>query len=229
MPYFFPLRIRLSSRILGTGTRKPTSPKVAWAVVDLVLAAARRPAVDRLAAPVTTAADFATTLDDLVESNIEHDLSIDQTVREQLVRARRGQGLFRARVLDNEPLCRITGITTPNLLIASHIEPWRACETAAERLDGANGLMMALHADFLFDRGSLGFERDGRPMFPSQLTITDAGKLGMHMWSVRLRVRSAKTPKLISVITAQTCLLNSRAKQRPSVRNMASAHVRSRA
>ncbi len=108
-------------------------------------------------------------------------MSLDDTIREQLVHARRGQGLFRKRVLDIEPVCRITGITTPNLLIASHIKPWRACQTAAERLDGANGLMMAPHADFLFDRGLLGFETDGRPMFSSQLTDADAAKLGIQV------------------------------------------------
>lgn len=126
-------------------------------------------------------ADFGAKLDDIVESNIKHDTSLDQTTREQLVRARRGQGIFRKRVLDIEPVCRITGIDKPNLLIASHIKPWRACGTAAERLDGSNGLMMAPHADFLFDRGLLGFEEDGRSMFSSQLTDTDADKLGMHI------------------------------------------------
>lgn len=41
--------------------------------------------------------------------------------------------------------------------------------------------MMAPHADFLFDRGLLGFEEDGRPMFSSKLTDADADKLGMHV------------------------------------------------
>ena len=88
--------------------------------------------------------------------------------------------MFRKRVLDLEPVCRITGIKKSNLLIASHIKPWRACETAAERLDGFNGLMLAPHADFLFDRGLLGFEDDGHPLFSSQLQDTDVAKFGLH-------------------------------------------------
>lgn len=40
--------------------------------------------------------------------------------------------------------------------------------------------MMAPHADFLFDRGLLGFEDDGRALFSSRLTDVDADKLGMH-------------------------------------------------
>lgn len=165
----------------GNGNQKAYLAEVDKAVVDLVLEAASLPVGILLAAPDRTMADFAAKLDDIVEINIQHDISLDQTVREQLVRARRGQGIFRKRVLDVEPVCRITGIDKPNLLIASHIKPWRACGTAAERLDGSNGLMMAPHADFLFDRGLLGFEEDGRPIFSSQLTDTDADKLGMHI------------------------------------------------
>ena len=165
----------------GNGNQKAYLAEIDKAVVDLVLDAAALPAAILLAAPDRTVADFGAKLDDIVESNIKHDGSLDQTTREQLVRARRGQGIFRKRVLDIEPVCRITGIDKPSLLIASHIKPWRACGTAAERLDGSNGLMMAPHADFLFDRGLLGFEEDGRPMFSSQLTDTDADKLGMHI------------------------------------------------
>ena len=165
----------------GNGNQKAYLAEVDKAVVDLILVAAEISAVDLLAAPIRTAADFAATIDDIVEHSIQQDVSLDQTVREQLVRARRGQGIFRKRVLDTEPMCRITGIATPNLLIASHIKPWRACNSAAERLDGANGFMMAPHADFLFDRGLLGFEDDGRPIFSSQLSDGDADKLGMHV------------------------------------------------
>lgn len=165
----------------GNGNQKAYLAEIDEAVVNLVLNAAALPAAILFSAPDRTVADFAAKLDDSVEINIKHDTSMDQTTREQLVLARRGQGIFRKRVLDIEPVCRITGIDKPSLLIASHIKPWRACGTAAERLDGANGLMMAPHADFLFDRGFLGFEEDGRPMFSSQLTDTDADKLGLHI------------------------------------------------
>lgn len=166
--------------VTGNGNQKAYLAEVDRALIDLILEAARLPFADVLVAPNRTVSDFAVTLDDLVERSILEDASLDRTVREQLTRARRGQGLFRKRVLDIEPVCRITGIEKPNLLIASHIKPWRACGTAAERLDGHNGLMLAPHADFLFDRGLIGFEDDGRPLFSSQLQDTDAAKLGLH-------------------------------------------------
>jgi hypothetical protein len=165
----------------GNGNQKAYLAEVDGAVIDLIFDAAALPAAILSAVPDRTVADFAAKLDDIVEINIKQDTSLDQTTREQLVRARRGQGIFRKRVLHVEPVCRITGIDKPSLLIASHIKPWRACGTAAERLDGSNGLMMAPHADFLFDRGLLSFEEDGRPKFSSRLADTDADKLGMHI------------------------------------------------
>lgn len=164
----------------GNGNQKAYLAEVNRAVIDLVLEAARLHLSDLVITPAKTISDFAATLDDLVERSILEDASLDHTMREQLTQARRGQGLFRKRVLEVEPVCRITGIEKPNLLVASHIKPWRVCGTAAERLDRFNGLMLAPHADFLFDRGLLGFEDDGRPLFSSKLEEADADKLGLY-------------------------------------------------
>ena len=78
-----------------------------------------------------------------------------------LVRARRGQGLFRDRVARIESRCRITGVENPTHLVASHCKPWRDA-TNEERLDGENGLLLTPTIDHLFDRGFIGFEDDGR-------------------------------------------------------------------
>jgi hypothetical protein len=78
------------------------------------------------------------------------------TFREQLVRARRGQGVFRSNVLLHEEFCRVTRVNEPRHLKAGHIKPW--CEsTDAERLDGSNGLLLSPHIDHLFDEGYITF------------------------------------------------------------------------
>lgn len=82
---------------------------------------------------------------------------IGETERDAVIRARRGQGNFRENVATVERACRITGITNQNYLIASHIKPWRHAAND-ERLSSHNGLMLAPHADFLFDRGFISFE-----------------------------------------------------------------------
>ncbi len=59
-----------------------------------------------------------------------------------------------------ERKCRITGVSNPEHLRASHCKPWRDSSNE-ERLDGENGLLLTPSIDHLFDRGFIGFERSG--------------------------------------------------------------------
>lgn len=93
---------------------------------------------------------------------IERNPNIDATEREQLILARRGQGTFKRNVHRLEHACRITGVNRLEHLRASHIRPWRDCETNEQRLDGENGLLLTPSVDHLFDRGFISFENDGR-------------------------------------------------------------------
>lgn len=86
--------------------------------------------------------------------------AIEFTEKEQLVKARLGQGIFRKRLVEIETQCRLTGITDQQFLIASHIKPWRDGNNE-ERLDGSNGLLLSPHVDRLFDRGWISFNDDG--------------------------------------------------------------------
>ena len=54
-----------------------------------------------------------------IEGEIESNTEIPPTDREAINRARRGQGLFKQRVMEIEQRCRITGVTNPVHLIAS--------------------------------------------------------------------------------------------------------------
>ena len=85
---------------------------------------------------------------------------IGETQKEQLVRARRGQGIFKANVRLTEKRCRVTGVSNVALLTASHIKPW-AKSNDTEKLDGCNGLLLSPHVDRLFDRGLISFKGDG--------------------------------------------------------------------
>ena len=108
-----------------------------------------------------------------------YDAGLEGSVRDQLVKARAGQGLFRRRVAEVERGCRLTGITNPTLLTASHIKPWRACSSTFERLDGFNGLLLAPHVDRLFDRGLITFEDDGSVQVSPRLPKQDLERLGL--------------------------------------------------
>ena len=101
-------------------------------------------------------------IENQIQAKIEADTTLDQTTKQAIIQARRGQGTFRRRVKQVEPCCRVTGLEDGRLLIASHMKPWRVCKTSEERLDGSNGLLLAPHIDQLFDKGLITFERNGR-------------------------------------------------------------------
>ncbi len=95
-----------------------------------------------------------------LEQDVVDDESIPETDRQAIIRARRGQGLFKQRVMQIERRCRITGVDKAIHLVASHCKPWRDSSNG-ERLNGENGLLLTPTIDHLFDRGFIGFEDDG--------------------------------------------------------------------
>ena len=119
-------------------------------------------------------------LDDAVQCEILIDPSLDSTIKESLIQARRGQGKFRSNVEAIDPSCRMTGVSTSSLLIASHIKPWRLCQSSNERLDGMNGVMLTPDADLLFDRGFISFEDRGDVLVSSRIDRDDLRRLGFE-------------------------------------------------
>ena len=97
---------------------------------------------------------------------------IPETQRIQLSKARVGQGLFRKQVMLRGPICRVTGVRDPRLLIASHIKPWKDSSNE-ERLNGYNGIMLSPHIDALFDSHLISFELGGEmlvhPTLPDEI------------------------------------------------------------
>ena len=104
--------------------------------------------------------------EDAEERRIEHKV-IPQTEKHQLIKARRGQGIFRIRVGQLEQRCRLTRLEDKSLLIASHIKPWRE-STDEEKLDENNGLLLSPHVDRLFDSGLITFTNDGQILCASE-------------------------------------------------------------
>lgn len=103
-----------------------------------------------------------------IENSLDARTDIGPTEKEQLVKSRRGQGIFKSNVRLNEHSCRLTGTTDPRHLRASHIKPWKDC-TDEEKLHGCNGLLLAPHVDHLFDGGWISFEADGTLLLSQKL------------------------------------------------------------
>ena len=167
---------------LGRGEQKAYLCEISAAAFSRVLRDAR---VDwtALAAADTAPLAFAVqreAVDDAIAAALLADPDLTATQKQQLVTARKGQGVFRERVLALEPRCRVTGVRNPWLLIASHIRPWRSCETAAQRLDGANGLMLTPDVDRLFDRGMISFGDTGEVLVSQALAGADLAAMGLE-------------------------------------------------
>ena len=92
---------------------------------------------------------------------IQSDNSIPETDRQAIVLARRGQGLFKRRVMLIEHACRVTRVDREEHLRASHCKPWRDASNE-ERLDAENGLLLTPTVDHLFDRGFISFADNGQ-------------------------------------------------------------------
>ena len=117
---------------------------------------------------------------------VQNDVHLSETERQALVLARRGQGVFKGRVMAIERACRITGVTKEEHLRASHCKPWRDA-TNEERLDGENGLLLTPSMDHLFDRGFIGFDDGGRVIFSPVADQDSLVRMGLdprQSWNV---------------------------------------------
>jgi hypothetical protein len=75
--------------------------------------------------------------------------------------ARKGQGFFRQAVLSSyRNACCVTGLAVPDLLVASHIVPWKA--NREQRLNPRNGLCLSNLHDKAFDKGLISIDQEFR-------------------------------------------------------------------
>ncbi len=114
-----------------------------------------------------------------IESLIRKDLKIEDAETEAIVKALKGQGQFRNDVMNLYGTCLFSGISNPNLLIASHIKPWAKCKTHEERLDPYNGLALSPTADHLFDNGYISFDEGGGALFSNNIAQNEFKALGI--------------------------------------------------
>jgi putative restriction endonuclease len=120
--------------------------------------------------------------DALLKRFVDTTRSLPRTTEaERLVVQRVGQDVFRAGLLEFwEGRCAITGLAVPELLRASHIKPWAACDTDAERLDVYNGLLLAPNLDAAFDQGFLTVTDDGAVLISTALDASARKQLGLN-------------------------------------------------
>lgn len=116
-------------------------------------------------------------IDNEIES-IKSNKSISKTEKESIIVSRIGQGDFRKRLIQYWHGCSISRFRKYDILVASHIKPWRD-STNEERLDTFNGLLLLPNYDKLFDKGYISFDFDGKIIFSKFISTEDKEILGM--------------------------------------------------
>ena len=99
------------------------------------------------------------------------------TEKENLVKCRIGQGDFREKLINYWNGCSVTKFQKIEILIASHIKPWRDSNNE-ERLDLFNGLLLTPNLDKLFDKGYISFDNNGKILISKELINYEI--LGIH-------------------------------------------------
>lgn len=116
------------------------------------------------------------------EAAIGNSECISEDLKGQLLQSRLGQGQFRLALRRFEQDCRVTGAVDPALLRACHMKPWSACSNA-QRMDGANGLLLEPGFHLLFTKGYIGFDGAGHLLVSSRLP-----RHVVQQWPVRQAV-----------------------------------------
>lgn len=162
----------------GFGNQKAYLAEISEALFHKVLLLTGGPLVD--ASPACDVEIVLALAEDAEVQQLHQDMALSDTERVNIIAARWGQGIFRAALLALDGACAITGVTDPRLLRASHIKPWRLCETAAERLAAVNGLLLTPTFDHLFDKGLMTFDVNGQAVLSTALSVVDVDRLSLE-------------------------------------------------
>jgi predicted restriction endonuclease len=95
------------------------------------------------------------------EKQIDENTKIKDKEKNEIKYARKGQGKYRANVIEEMGECLVTRVNDERMLIASHIKPWAVCENNEEQIDKYNGLLLTPTYDRLFDQGFITFSNNG--------------------------------------------------------------------
>lgn len=175
----------------GDGNQKSYFAEISSETFDLLIPVIESSPIP----PRVLGMDALVKVDDALQDSVATDQSLDTTTKQQVILARHGQGKFRSRVVGRYIRCVLTGVESPELLVASHIKPWRACSDSNERLSADNGLLLTPNADRLFDRGLLTFADDGAAQVSPALSPADLGRLGLTQACSEMRAHFSEATR----------------------------------
>ena len=125
---------------------------------------------------------------------IDNNTNISSTEKRYLSLARVGQGKYREDLINYWKGCSVTNISNTDLLIASHIKPWRE-SNKEERLSKFNGLLLTPNLDKLFDKGYISFADSGKILISNKISTDEMLSLGISK-GMRLKFSPSDTAQI---------------------------------
>ena len=131
--------------------------------------------------------------------------------KETVIKQRVNQSAFRAMILNNyESRCAITGISVPELLVASHIIPWAVNEK--ERLNPENGICLSALYDRAFDRGFISVDENNKIILADKLRQYENEEFyAAHFASIKnqpIRLPEEHLPNPVFLEWRRDCVFN---------------------
>ena len=105
--------------------------------------------------------------------------TIKVTEIRQNIKVRRGQNIFRKKLLQYDSKCKICGLDIPELLVASHTKNWDCCNSF-ERLDVFNGFLLCNQHDGIYDKGFISFNDDGSILISNTINTSQYPLLNIN-------------------------------------------------
>jgi putative restriction endonuclease len=131
-------------------------------------------------------------IESFVDKAVLSEIPLGDT-RSITVRARINQTFFRRALLSSfNSTCCVTKIQVPNLLIASHIKPWRVCNDA-EKTNPRNGLLLNAFHDKAFDLGYITISTEFEIIISPQVETYFDNRF-CHEWLKSLSGRKIERP-----------------------------------
>jgi len=111
---------------------------------------------------------------------IEQSNSINEETKTAMIEVRIGQSKYRNALIEYWQGCSITNSQTFEILVSSHIKPYKECKTLEEKFDTYNGLLLTPTYDKLFDRLLISFDEEGNILISKSLSDEELKNLGIN-------------------------------------------------
>ena len=130
-----------------------------------------------------------------IVAEVQQEYGLDETEKIAIINARIGQGQYRQHSIRLWHECSLTGFTKTNILIASHIKPWKISNNE-ERVNPYNSLLLIPTVDRLFDKGYIGFDTNGKILLSDKISLDDYRRINLSP-ELKLRVVPERTKSFL--------------------------------